>query len=628
MCGITGLISPKYNKADLKRMTMALKHRGPDAQGFFWDEKKKVGLGHRRLSILDLSAPANQPFYSQNGRYVMVYNGEVYNFKEIRKILQKKGKIKFKTQGDSEVVIEALARWGVKAVDRFNGMFAIALWDTYQDQMWLLRDRMGIKPLYYFDDGHQFAFGSELKALLELTFDAQINMEALKDYLFLEYIPAPNTIIKGIKKLEKGHYLRVQTQPLRIETISYYNLLDQIKPLEEPLNSVDDYEALLKDKLEKSIRRRSISDVPIGAFLSGGTDSSLISSTFQELHNHPINTFTIGFDVPDFDESEYAKQVSDHIGSNHAFARITDKDAIAIAERVVDFYDEPFAAPSTLPSLMVCEKAKDHVTVALGGDGGDELFMGYGYYNWMNRIQKIRNYGGPALQKVASFILSNGSNWHKRAARVINYNKAESLWLHIWSQEQYMFSQEEISQLFNTAYQHETLLPSWNKINDLPLHDYEKISLFDLQHYLPDNLLHKMDIASMASGLEVRVPYLDHELVETAINMPMEMKTQNGQQKFLMKRLLSKQIPKELVYRKKWGFPAPIGNWLKSELGFLIEKYLNDKVVLNQDVFNAKVIQKLIAEFRNGFFFHYKRIWALIVFQMWYEKYMDSGLCN
>ncbi|MEL6922981.1 MAG: asparagine synthase C-terminal domain-containing protein, partial [Bacteroidota bacterium] len=374
--------------------------------------------------------------------------------------------------------------------------------------------------------------------------------------------------------------------------------------------------------------RRSISDVPIGAFLSGGTDSSLISLTFQQLFDQPINTFTIGFDVPDYDESDYARQVSESIGSRHSFSRITDKDSLGIAEEIVDFYDEPFAPPSTLPSMMVCRRAREYVTVALGGDGGDELFMGYGYYNWMDRVQRLRKLGGGTLQKVASFLLSNGSNWHKRAARVLDYGQPESMWLHIWSQEQYMFSQQEISQLLQQNYQHQSLLPAWKEINELPIHPYEKISLFDINHYLADNLLHKMDIASMASGLEVRVPYLDHELIETTINMPLHLKVRNGEQKYLMKKQLAKHLPHDLVYRKKWGFPAPIGNWLQTELSYLIDRYLDERIVKRQDLFQHRNIKKLLRDFRGGRQYHFKRVWALIVFQMWYEKYMDPQLCS
>ncbi len=609
-------------------MTTAIKHRGPDAEGFFWDEQKQIGLGHRRLSIIDLSVSANQPFYAQDGRYAMVFNGEVYNFQEIKKDLQREKNIEFKTNGDTEAIIEAFAHWGLEAVHRFNGMFAIALWDREQNELFLIRDRIGIKPLYYYFDGTHFAFASELKALLTLPFKASINMEALKDYLFLEYVPAPNSIIKGIKKLEKGHYLKFDQSTLKVETKTYYNLVDQLNQTNTGGNTEEVHAQELKSKLEESLKRRSISDVPIGAFLSGGTDSSLISSTFQKLFDQPINTFTIGFEVPDFDESEYAKQVSDHIGSTHYFSRIKDSDSISMAEHIVEYYDEPFAAPSTLPSLMVCKRAKDYVTVALGGDGGDEIFMGYGHYNWMNRIQKIRKYGGGSLQKVTGFILSNGNNWHKRAARIFDYNDPESMWLHIWSQEQYMFSEKEIGQLFDTTYKHQTLLPSWSKINEMSISSEEKVSLFDLNHYLPDNLLYKMDIASMASALEVRVPLLDHELIESAINMPMEMKINEGQQKYLMKKILAKDLPEALVYRKKWGFPAPVGNWLKSELSFLIEKYLASTVLKKQNLFNHNIIQKLITDFKSGLQFHYKRVWALIVFQMWYEKYMDNDLCK
>lgn len=615
MCGITGFytLSRKWSQDQLKEMTQALKHRGPDADGFFFDQG--CGLGHRRLKIIDLSDAANQPMHSHCQRYTMVFNGEVYNFREIAKKYQ----LSLKTSSDSEVILELFAQQGEKFVHELNGMFALAIYDHRSQTLWVYRDRMGIKPLFYYWDGENFAFASETKALLALEIDRTINKEALQDYLFMEYVPDHLSIFKHIHKLEKGHYMKVSHRSL--QKTRYYHLLDQWNP--SPTRDLNYYTEAFDEQLTRSIAYRSISDVPMGAFLSGGTDSSLISAKFQQLSPQSIKTFTIGFDVASFDESTYAQKVAEHLKTQHSLERVSAKESIDIVERLVAHYDEPFAANSCIPSLLVCQKARNEVTVALSGDGADELFMGYGYYYWYQRIQKISKYGGYAARKLTSKVLSWMDQRKQRAARVFNYSDFERIWLHVWSQEQYMFSEQEVSWLLDTPYQHQSTWGDWHQINQLDIHPFEKISLFDLMHYLPYNLLYKMDIASMASALEVRVPYLDHNMVEFAMNLPLEMKVQAGEQKFLMKKTLEKYLPKELIYRQKWGFPAPVGEWLKTDLAYLIDKYLNPELIKQQGLFDPHVVQRFVGLFRQGKDYHYKRVWALIVFQMWYANYVE-----
>ncbi len=621
MCGIAGYFSPegRFKKQDLETLTNSLAHRGPDAAGYFYENA--IGLGHRRLSIIDLSEAANQPFFSRNQRFVLIFNGEIYNYKEVEAAIKKEDKIfQPKTTSDTEIITEAFSVWGIDFIHKLNGMFTIAVYDREEKSLFLFRDRMGIKPVYYHYDGTNFAFASEVKALTKIGIDKTIDLNALKDYLFLEYVPGEQTIFKNIKKLSAGYFLKISAQGF--EKKQYYDIAEKYR--ETKAGSEESYKQDFLEQLKKSVKYQSLSDVPIGAFLSGGTDSSLICSVFQEQNIQPVNTFTIGFDVKEFDETAYAGKVAEILKTNHRLTSVGEKEALEIAEHVCDFYDQPFAAPSTIPSYIVCKKAREHVTVALSGDGGDELFMGYGYYNWQQRIEKISAFGGYPARKLVASMLGLLDNQSKRAARIFDYADYSSIWLHTWSQEQYMFSENEISSLFREEYKHSTLSADWEKISAMKIHPFEKIALFDIKNYLADNLLYKMDIASMASSLEVRVPYLDHNLVEHAINIPLEYKIKGKEQKYLMKKSLQNYLPDDLVYRKKWGFPAPIGNWLQTELSFMIDKYLDEKELNKHGLFNYSFVKNLVAKFRSGETFHYKRIWTLIVFQMWFNRYMEN----
>ncbi len=614
MCGITGFISSELDNNNLLRMTNALKHRGPDAFGYYYDNILNIGLGHRRLSIIDVSEAGNQPMTSHCERYTMVFNGEVYNFNEIKKKLKRN----WKSNSDSEVILEGFAEFGADFVSQLNGMFAIALWDKTEGKLYLFRDRFGIKPLLYFFDGKSFAFGSELKALLSLKFPRKLNREAVKDYLFLEYIPQDQTVFENYFKLKPGHFLVVDDKK-KLEIKPYYQILDKLS--DKNRRSEQEAKEELKEQLTQSIQLRKNSDVPIGAFLSGGADSSLICSVFQDVEKTPINTFNIGFDVAEFDESIYASKVADHLKTNHHYNLVSEQNAKHKIQAIIDQYDEPFAVPSVIPTTILSQITKENVTVALSGDGGDELFMGYGYYNWHHRIDKLRKFGGKFGVKVAAQILKSTNNRGKRAARVMDIPDFGMSWQHIWSQEQYMFHESEISELFSEPYKHTSTHENWKSINNLPINAFEKISLFDIQNYLANDLLHKVDIASMSSGLELRVPLLDHNLVEFAINLPIEHKVNQGEQKYLIKKLLEDYLPHDLIYRQKWGFPAPVGHWMQSDLAYLIDTYLSKQIIDQLGLFNYSFVEKLVKEFKQGSYYHYKRIWALIIFNMWYEKW-------
>lgn len=618
MCGVTGFISQRWSRVDLERMTDRLAHRGPDAKGYYTERDKGLGLGHRRLSILDLSEAANQPFYSHDRRFIMVFNGEVFNYREVAS----RYGIQTRTTSDSEVILECFAQKGIAAVNDFNGMFTIAIWDTRDQELHLIRDRFGVKPLLYYWDHKDFAFASELKGLLELDIPKTIHREALQDYFFLEYIPGEKSIIENIFKLPGGHYLRIKpgSEPV---IKPYYSIFDK---LHRNFQGMDEKQALneFESLLSSSVELRQISDVPIGAFLSGGTDSSLICALFQKQNRLPINTFTIGFDVKEYDETEYATRVANHLHTSHREFRLTDRDSIAIVDRLVQYYDEPFAAPSCIPSYLVCNKARTLATVALSGDGGDELFMGYGYYGLYQRLKKFYTKNPGFARKMVGGLMNFLNQRYQRASRLLRFADDERLFVNIWSQEQYMFTEAEISRLMGEPYRNETLNRDWTRIAALGITDEEKISLFDISHYLTNNLLFKMDSASMANSLEVRTPYLDYRLVEFSVNLPQRFKINQGTQKYLMKKLLERYIPRDLVYRTKWGFPAPVGDWLYKDLRYMIDKWLAPERIRKTGVLDENMVREVLRQFLSGKKYHYKRVWSMIIFQMWHAQYIEG----
>ena len=610
MCGIAGYISNKFSKCDLIKMTDVIKHRGPDSEGHYFNLEKRVGLGHSRLSIIDISSSANQPMKSSCGKYVMVYNGEVYNFKDIAKELDS---ISWKTSSDSEVVLEAFAKWGVEFVNKLNGMFAIAIYDLIDDKLFLFRDRLGIKPLYYYNDENTFAFGSELKALKKLDLNKSIDYSSIYSYLHLGYIPSNNTIFSNVKKLSSGSYIIFDNNK-NLQEIKYWdssNIFskDTISDFDYAKNKLD---TLLKD----SVKKRLISDVPIGTFLSGGTDSSIVTAIAQKVSSKPVNTFSIGFKEAKYNESEHAKKVAEYLGTNHREFILTKDDALCELESIMDNFDEPFADSSALPTMLVSKMARKHVTVCLSGDGGDELFMGYGAYNWASRLSKPLFWN---LRKPLSKVLSYSNNQRKRAGLLFNSPKIN--WKsHIFSQEQYFFSETEINNLLlkpnsNSIIHDINILKSGRELSKI-----EQQSFFDLNNYLKDDLLVKVDRSSMYCSLEARVPLLDHNIVEFALNVDDNLKIKNGVQKYLLKELLYDYIPKSIMDKPKWGFSIPLDSWLQNELYFMIDKYLNESVIIEIGLLDPTFVKELISNFKNGRTYLYNRIWNLIILNKFLSK--------
>jgi len=637
MCGIAGYFdtTKTITRDHLEKMTSKIAHRGPDAQGIFVDGP--CGLGHRRLSIIDLSERANQPMVSSNDRYVIAYNGEVYNFREIGARLKStfsniKDSVQLKTSSDTEVVLEAFAAYGVDFIHQLNGMFAIAIYDKVAEELYLFRDRLGIKPLFYYWDTQKLLFASELKAIVSnKEIKTSLRQEAIKEFLYMGYIPAPGTIYSNIYKLESGSWMKISAKG--IEKNTYWNVKNKITN-----NIISDKEqALVKlsDVIVSSVQYQLKSDVPFGVFLSGGIDSSLITAQAVGLSSVKVKTFSIGFEENSHNESEYAKAVAKYLGTEHHEFIVSYKDAINLIDDVLEIYDEPFADSSAIPTLLVSKLAKQYVTVTLSGEGGDELFYGYGAYQWARRLNNpLIKYSHEAI----SAVFKNLSSRYQRVGRLLDYTNDTDLKCHIFSQEQYFFSSKEIESLLVKEEKFSLKLMSWlNEENLLSgLNDYqsnkairvserslnamEKQALFDLNYYLQDDLLTKVDRASMHYSLETRVPYLDHRLVELAINIDPKLKFRNGISKYILKEILYQYIPKEIFQRPKQGFAIPLNKWLKNELSYLIDENLSEDIIRKYDVIKYEEVRKILTQFNSGMDFLYNRIWLLIVLHFWLQK--------
>ena len=611
MCGISGFISKNLNKSDLLKMSSSIKHRGPDAEGYFYDPEKGIGMGHQRLSIIDLSEDANQPMTSHCGRYKMVYNGEVYNYKEIAKKLKE---VNWKTNSDSEVILAAFSKWKFDFVHELNGMFAIAIYDQLENSLHLFRDRMGIKPLFYYHKDNEMLFASEIKAFKEAPIELTIDHDSIYSYLHLGYIPKTNSIYKELKKVEPGSLISFKNST--VKKLNYWNTKNYIR--KEQYSGFEQSKNHLNNLLIESIQKRLISDVPIGTFLSGGTDSSIVTAIAQNISAKPVNTFSIGFKEAKYNESEHAKKVANYLKTNHTEFILTEKETLEEIEKVITHFDEPFADSSALPTMLVSKMARKHVTVCLSGDGGDELFMGYGAYKWAKRLNNSIYW---KLRYPISIALSFSNSNHKKRAGLV-FNCPSNNWKsHIFSQEQYLFSEIELKKLIKQT-------RAFNLINEINLKPNtkryitptEEQSFFDLNNYLVDDLLVKVDRASMYSSLEARVPLLDHKIVEYALNLNPNFKTNKRTQKYILKEILYTYIPKGIMKRPKWGFSIPLEKWLYKELNYLIEKYLNETIIKELGILNYNEVDLLKRRFSKGENYLYNRIWSIIVLNMFLKK--------
>ncbi|MDX1650989.1 MAG: asparagine synthase (glutamine-hydrolyzing) [Brumimicrobium sp.] len=612
MCGISGIVS--FNKPvvpqQIEDMTKALSHRGMDAEGIFYDDKGLCALGHRRLSIIDLSEQANQPMHLKESGLTIVYNGEIYNYPEIRKQLENKG-VLFNTDSDTEVVLRAFEEWGEECVHRFNGMFAIAVWDIKRKTLTLLRDRIGIKPLYYFRNEEIFAFASEIKSLLPFISKEKINTEAVHGFFRFGFIAEPFTIYEEIKKFPKGHVFTLDKNGLKERP--YWQLSDQVKT--ETISDLHKAKNLYRSLLEDSVGIRLRSDVPFGVFLSGGIDSSTVASVAQKLSVSRIKTFSIGFEESSFDESTWAERVARHLNTDHHQFTVSYKEAQELIETMPEWYDEPYADASAIPTYLVSALARKSVRMVLTGDGGDEQFLGYGMYNWARRLndQRIQMARG-IIEKMLYY---SGSDRYRRASEYFRFERGQSLHSHIFSVDQYFFSEREYQIYFRS--------PQKFMVPEIPettrnLSPAERQAFFDLHYYLPDDLLTKVDRATMQNGIEARVPLLDYRLVEFTLNLDQSLKIRGGETKFLLKEILYEHVPKELFQRPKWGFGIPLSKWLSMELRPLLDKYVNEQILEETGIYDVGAVLELKRSYLNGKEYLYNKLWLIMVYNMWFAK--------
>lgn len=621
MCGIAGYISSKLSTTpvDLKAANALLVHRGPDSGGYYFSADHKTGLAHRRLSILDLSKTADQPMASSNGRYQIVYNGEVYNFKELRKKLPDGGG-KLKTTSDTEVIIELFSIYGPACFSWLNGMFAMAILDTQLNTLTLCRDHVGIKPLFVYCNGADIIFSSELKAIVSIRKDIlEVNKQAIPYFLHLGFIPQPFTIYKDVIKFPSGSYCQVN-----INTSEPFDIINSIIPfwtigskiLPDPLTDASSAKKQLSDLLFDSVEKQLVSDVPIGTFLSGGVDSSIVTAIASKVSDQKINTFSIGIDDGKYNESGYARKVADHLKTTHHEFHVKEKEVMELIDSLLPAYDEPFADTSAFPTMMVSRMAKQNVTVALSGDGGDELFMGYGSHIWAQRLANpvVKNLRKPLFTASKSL-----SNKYQRAGHLFDHNNDATVTSHVFSQEQYFFKENELQGLLkNIAFDFHTL----NKVDTgrRKFKADERQSVWDFNNYLKDDLLVKVDRASMVYSLETRVPLLDFRIVEFAYNLSRDLKVRNGTMKYILKEVLYDHVPRKFFDRPKWGFSIPLVKWLKTDLRYLIDKYSSREVIEKHDLLHFEYVVKIRDGYLNGKDYLYNRLWVIVVLHWWLES--------
>jgi asparagine synthase (glutamine-hydrolysing) len=639
MCGIAGFIgaAPGSDIGDIaEAMAKSIAYRGPDDQGIWTDGECETALVHRRLSIIDLSAAGHQPMLSADERYVISYNGEVYSFQPIAAELAARGH-KFRGHSDTEVILESFAVNGIEAtLKRMIGMFAIALWDRRDRTLTLMRDRLGIKPLYWAKFGNTFLFGSELKALrAHPGWTPRIDQSAVAAFLRHNYIPAPRTIYEGVYKLEPGTVL---TLPWRGEPkISRFWDARSVardgshNPLEgSDAELTEQLESLLKD----AVGRRMIADVPLGAFLSGGVDSSTVVALMQAAKSGTVKSFSIGFDIEGYNEAPHAAAVARHLQTDHTELTVTSKAALDVIPRLADFYDEPFADSSQIPTYLVSAMTRKHVTVALSGDGGDELFAGYNRYQLTQRFWRSLSLMPRAVRKGAAAALTAvrpdrwtqllsalpsrlrppqaGDKVHKAAA-VLRLDSADAVYRRL-------VSHWEPSEIMPQAAEPRSILDDATVAKDFP-DLLERMQFLDLVTYLPDDILTKVDRASMAVALEARVPLIDHRVVEFAWRLPENVKVRNGTSKWLLRQVLYRHVPPELIERPKMGFGIPLGEWLRGPLRDWAETLLNEQRLRQAGLLDAGMVRRYWADHLDGRRNWQYLLWDVLMLEAWRERW-------
>jgi len=633
MCGIVGFIDKSESIKTLNEMLQIQSYRGPDDSGVYFDKDYGVHFGHNRLSIQDLSSHGHQPFISDCENYVIVFNGEIYNFKSIRKELEELGYI-FISSSDTEVILYSYKEWGIKCVDKFIGMFAFSILDKVANKLYLVRDRAGVKPLYYYTNGKEFLFSSEIKSFHKHPkFEKNLNKEILPYYFQFGYIPAPHSIFKNCYKLKAGHYLELKTDNLEFTINKYWDVNDfylQEKITKNEDDIVKDIENILDDAIEL----RMVSDVPVGVFLSGGYDSSLVSSILAKKQGKQINTFTIGFDDEKYNEAEHAKSIANYLGTKHTEYYMKNSDMLNLVESLPFYYDEPFGDSSALPTMIVSKLAREHVIVALSADGGDEAFCGYSKYFFLNKFSAIftNRLKLQSLKLVVNMIneniieaindflpknlkQTNIKDKYNKFKRAINSDSLEEMFQNASS----YVDKNDVSKILKIKSNNNIFSLFDNKSN-LSFLNY--MMAVDYKTFMKDDVLTKVDRATMSVSLEGREPLLDHRIIEYMARVPEDIKYKNKEGKYLLRKVLYKYLPKEMVDKPKSGFQIPLEEWLKGDLKYLVEKYL-DEDILDKDIFNINEVINLKNNLFEGKNVNINQIWLIVMFQMWKEKWLD-----
>jgi len=645
MCGFTGFIGGEAfigthdSELLLRKMNDTIIHRGPDSEGYWFDFNAKVALGHRRLAIVDLSPAGSQPMTSHTGRFVIVFNGEIYNHLELRDKLEANDVIvSWRGHSDTESLLACFESWGVqKTVEECEGMFAFAVWDTQSECLTLGRDRIGEKPLYFGWQNDTFLFGSEIKALkVHPAFQGVLNRDAITLLLRYSYIPAPYSIYKGINKLLPGYLVKISANDSALEFIEYWSAK---KICEQSVNNVfngNANEAVeeLERILKHSIKQQMTADVPLGAFLSGGIDSSTVVALMQAQSDRPIKTFSIGFSEEGYNEAIHAKAVAEHLGTEHTELYVTPEETMRVIPQLAQFFDEPFSDSSQIPTYLVSKMASEYVTVSLSGDGGDELFCGYNRYimtrKYWNKLGKIspliRTFFAKAIVCIsikawdrvnkilpAQYRMYNlGDKMHK-ASGVLAAESASDLYKGLVSR----FRSPE--SLVINGVEPEIAITSLTrkpKLSD----DIEQMMALDLVSYLPDDILTKVDRASMAVSLESRVPFVNHKVVEFAWTLPLKYKLRKGITKWCLKEILYKYVPKSLIDRPKMGFAVPLDAWLRGPLKQWASGLIEEKRLIKEGIFKPDLIRKIWYEHQTDKRNWQHQLWSILMFQLWYEK--------
>lgn len=642
MCGFAGYWGSQFSSSEaeqtLQKMGKAIAHRGPDDSGVWFDAGQRLGLSHRRLSIVDLSPAGHQPMLSVSARFVIAFNGEVYNHLKLRALLEKEHAIDWRGHSDTETLLACFEHWGIQeTLNQAIGMFALAVWDSVEQALILTRDRLGEKPLYYGWQQGVLLFGSELKALRQHpAFHAPIQRNALALYLRHNYIPAPYTIYQDIKKLQPGTFMVFSQQYPEGQTTTYWSASEVAQAgLQHPFSgSAREAVSALEQLLSDAIAQQMVADVSLGAFLSGGVDSSTVVALMQAQSARPVKTFSIGFNEVQFNEAEHAKAVAKHLGTDHTELYVTPDDCLSVIPKLAAMYDEPFADSSQIPTFLVSQLAKSQVTVSLSGDAGDELFAGYNRYNIANKVwSKVEKLPSFVRRSVAAGLTAvSPSTWNTlyspiarfapdkairnigdklhKGAGVLHCQSIEDVYLNLvshWHQPAQMVlnSVEPMTKLTDPA------------MRQLLKNPIEQMMLLDQISYLPDDILVKVDRAGMAVSLEGRVPFLDHRVVEFAWQLPLEYKLREGQTKWCLRQVLYKYVPKSLIERPKMGFGVPIDSWLRGPLRDWASDLLDPTTLKQQGFFDEVAVQKMWAEHLSGRLNWQYHLWDILMFQAW-----------